>query len=66
MYLESSRQLIHETDDVAYFFTHAYDSLNNCSAHAVDIGADSITSGNPIATSLQTQLAKRWSAVRPA
>lgn len=37
MYPEPDQQLTFDDETGAYFFTHAYDPLNNWSAHAVDI-----------------------------
>ncbi|MBL8121625.1 NADAR family protein [Candidatus Saccharibacteria bacterium] len=37
MYPEPNQQLTYQTDDTVYFFSHAYDPLNNWSAHAVVI-----------------------------
>jgi hypothetical protein len=37
MYPDSNQQLSYESDDTVYFFVHAFDPLNNWSAHAVEI-----------------------------
>ncbi|HEY1835820.1 MAG TPA: NADAR family protein [Candidatus Saccharimonadales bacterium] len=37
MYPDSKQQLSYESDDTVYFFVHAFDPLNNWSAHAVEI-----------------------------
>lgn len=37
MYPASDKQLSQETKDTVYFFSHAYDPLNNWSAHIVEI-----------------------------
>src|SRR5829696_10491456 len=37
MYPNNSQSLSYETDDTVYFFSHAFDPLNNWSAHAVKI-----------------------------
>lgn len=37
MYPSSDRNLSYETDEAIYFFSHAFDPLNNWSAHAINI-----------------------------
>src|SRR5438105_4880288 len=37
MYPNDPTSLSYETDDAVYWFTHAFDPLNNWSAHAVEL-----------------------------
>ena len=59
MYPQSSEGLNKETDDAVYFYTPAFDALNNFSAHTVEIW------GRRFPTAEHAFQWKKFSGVRP-